>query len=97
MITCQWKVLLNGLVLYYGFSCIAFCKKGVVVVGKDNEIVSIPGLRGRDSKEITLKNLSKIIHARVTEIIERVYAEIKNYGHEDQKKKLKLLVYWERL
>ncbi|MGB0260889.1 MAG: cell division protein FtsA [Flavobacteriaceae bacterium] len=55
---------------------------------KDNEIVSIPGLRGRDPKEITLKNLSKIIHARVTEIIEQVYAEIKNYGHEDQKKKL---------
>ena len=55
---------------------------------KDNEIVSIPGLRGRDPKEITLKNLSKIIHARVTEIIESVYAEIKNYGHEEQKKKL---------
>ncbi|MDX1316367.1 MAG: cell division protein FtsA, partial [Xanthomarina gelatinilytica] len=30
---------------------------------KENEIVSIPGLRGRDPKEITLKNLSKIIHA----------------------------------
>ena len=55
---------------------------------KDNEIVSIPGLRGRDPKEITLKNLSKIIHARVTEIVEQVYAEIKNYGHEEQKKKL---------
>jgi cell division protein FtsA len=55
---------------------------------KDNEIVSIPGLRGRDPKEITLKNLSKIIHARVSEIIEQVYAEIKNYGHEEQKKKL---------
>ena len=55
---------------------------------KDNEIVSIPGLRGRDPKEITLKNLSKIIHARVQEIIEQVYAEIKNYGHEEQKKKL---------
>lgn len=55
---------------------------------KDNEIVSIPGLRGRDPKEITLKNLSKIIHARVTEIIEQVYAEIKNYGHEDKKKQL---------
>jgi len=55
---------------------------------KDNEIVSIPGLRGRDPKEITLKNLSKIIHARIQEIIEQVYAEIKNYGHEDQKKKL---------
>jgi cell division protein FtsA len=35
-----------------------------------------------------LKNLSKIIHARVVEIIEHVYLEIKNYGHEEQKKKL---------
>lgn len=55
---------------------------------KDNEIVSIPGLRGREPKEITLKNLSRIIHARVVEIIEQVYLEIKNYGHEEQKKKL---------
>ncbi|KAB8155993.1 cell division protein FtsA [Kordia sp. TARA_039_SRF] len=55
---------------------------------KDNEIVSIPGLRGREPKEITLKNLSKIIHARVVEIIEQAYLEIKNYGHEEQKKKL---------
>jgi len=55
---------------------------------KDNEIVSIPGLRGREPKEITLKNLSKIIHARVVEIIEQVYLEIKNYGHDEQKKKL---------
>ena len=55
---------------------------------KDNEIVSIPGLRGREPKEITLKNLSKIINARVVEIIEQVYVEIKNYGHEEQKKKL---------
>jgi len=55
---------------------------------KENEIVSIPGLRGRDPKEITLKNLSKIIHARVVEIIEQVYLEIKNYGHDETKKKL---------
>lgn len=55
---------------------------------KDNEIVSIPGLRGREPKEISLKNLSKIIHARVVEIIEQVFAEIKAYGHEDSKKKL---------
>jgi cell division protein FtsA len=55
---------------------------------KDNEIVSIPGLRGREPKEITLKNLSKIIHARVVEIVEQVYVEIKNYGHDDQKKML---------
>ena len=55
---------------------------------KENEIVSIPGLRGREPKEISLKNLSKIIHARVVEIIELVYLDIKNYGHEEQKKKL---------
>lgn len=55
---------------------------------RDNEIVSIPGLRGREPKEITLKNLSKIIHARVVEIIEQVFVEIKNYGHEEQKRKL---------
>ncbi|MBS7233197.1 cell division protein FtsA [Flavobacterium psychroterrae] len=55
---------------------------------KDNEIVSIPGLRGREPKEISLKNLSKIIHARVVEIIEQVFAEIKAYGHEDPRKKL---------
>ena len=55
---------------------------------KDNEIVSIPGLRGRDPKEISLKKLSKIIHSRVVDIIEQVFIEIKNYGYEDQKKKL---------
>ena len=55
---------------------------------KDNEIVSIPGLRGREPKEISLKNLSKIIHARVVEIIEQVFLEIKNYGHDEKKKKL---------
>jgi len=54
----------------------------------DNEIVSIPGLRGREPKEITLRNLSKIINARMIEIIEQVYEEIKNYGHEVQSKKL---------
>jgi cell division protein FtsA len=55
---------------------------------KENEIVSIPGLRGRDPKEISLKNLSKVIHYRAVEIIDQVYLEIKNYGHEEQKKKL---------
>lgn len=55
---------------------------------KETEIVSIPGLRGREPKEITLKNLSKIIHARVQEIIEHVFLEIKNYGHETAKGKL---------
>ena len=55
---------------------------------KDNEIVSIPGLRGREPKEISLKNLSKIIHARVVEIVDLVFTEVKAYGHEDPRKKL---------
>lgn len=55
---------------------------------RDNEIVSIPGLRGREPKEISRKNLSKIIHARVLEIIENVFDEIKEYGHDAPQKKL---------
>lgn len=55
---------------------------------KDNEIVSIPGLRGKEPKEISLKNLSKIIHARVEEIVQLVFAEIKTYGYENPRKKL---------
>jgi cell division protein FtsA len=55
---------------------------------KDNEVVSIPGLRGREPKEITLKNLSKIIHARTVEILEQVFGEIKNYGYDEAKKQL---------
>ena len=47
-----------------------------------NEIVSIPGLRGREPKEISVRNLSSIIQARMEEIIEHVYYEIKNSGFE---------------
>ena len=54
----------------------------------DNEIVSIPGLRGREPKEISLKMLSKVIHARLVEIIDQVYIEIKNYGNDVSKRKL---------
>jgi cell division protein FtsA len=49
---------------------------------KDNEIVSIPGLRGREPKEISVKNLANIIEARMEEIIENVYYEIRNSGYE---------------
>ena len=48
---------------------------------KENEVVCIPGLRGREPKEITLKNLSSIIQARMEEIIELVNYEIKNSGY----------------
>jgi cell division protein FtsA len=49
---------------------------------KAEEIVAIPGLRGRAPKEITLKNLANIIQARMEEIIEAVYQEIKSTGLE---------------
>lgn len=48
----------------------------------ENEIVSIPGLRGREPKEISVKNLASIIQARMEEIIEHVIYEIKNSGFE---------------
>ena len=48
----------------------------------DDEVVAIPGLRGRPPKEITLKNLASIIQARMEEIIEQMYFEIKNSGFE---------------
>lgn len=49
---------------------------------QDNEIVCIPGLRGRDPKEISVRNLASIIQARMEEIIEHVYYEIRNSGYE---------------
>ncbi|PLX00430.1 MAG: cell division protein FtsA [Marinilabiliales bacterium] len=49
---------------------------------RDDEVVAIPGLRGRPPKEITLKNLASIIQARMEEIIEQMYFEIKNSGFE---------------
>lgn len=47
-----------------------------------NEVVCIPGLRGREPKEISIKNLAGIIQARMEEIIEHVYYEIKHSGFE---------------
>ncbi|MCR6639342.1 MAG: cell division protein FtsA [Sporocytophaga sp.] len=47
-----------------------------------NEIVSIPGLRNRPPREISIKNLSHIIQARMEEIIELVHSEIICSGYE---------------
>jgi cell division protein FtsA len=46
----------------------------------ENEIVTIPGIRGRAAKEISVKNLSMIIQARIQEIMELVDFEIKQSG-----------------
>ncbi len=50
----------------------------------DNEIVCIPGLRGREPKEISVKNLASIIQARMEEIIELVDYEIRNSGYKNK-------------
>ncbi|TVR39678.1 MAG: cell division protein FtsA [Cryomorphaceae bacterium] len=62
------------------------CKFGSAISheSQSNEIVCIPGLRGREPKEISLYNLSSIIRARAEEIIEHVYYEIKSSGFEKQ-------------
>jgi cell division protein FtsA len=49
---------------------------------RDDEVVSIPGIRGRPPKEISFRNLASIIQARMEEIVEHIYYEIKNSGYE---------------
>ena len=49
---------------------------------QENEVVCIPGLRGRDPKEISVMNLANIINGRMSEILEHIYFEIKNSGYE---------------
>jgi cell division protein FtsA len=49
-----------------------------------NEVVSIPGIRNRTAKEISVKNLSSIIQARMEEIIEMCHVEIINSGYENR-------------
>lgn len=48
----------------------------------ENRIISIPGLKGRDSKEISEKNLARIIQARVEEIFDYIIAEVRKSGYE---------------
>jgi cell division protein FtsA len=50
----------------------------------ENEVVGIPGLRGQEPKEITLKTLASIIEARMEEIIYLVKAQIDSSGYADE-------------
>lgn len=54
--------------------------KAISEEANPNEIVSIPGLRNRPPKEISVKNLASIIEARMEEIIELVQSEIAASG-----------------
>jgi cell division protein FtsA len=58
--------------------------KAIAEEANPNEIVSIPGLKNRPPKEISIKNLAHIIEARLEEIIELIHAEIITSGYENK-------------
>ena len=51
---------------------------------RDDEVVSIPGIRGREPKEISFKSLAHIIQARLEEIFELVKYEIQKAKTDNQ-------------
>ena len=48
----------------------------------ENRIITIPGIKGRDYKEISEKNLARIIQARMEEVFDYVVWEIRRSGYE---------------
>lgn len=47
----------------------------------EDKVVSIPGISGREPKEISFKTLAKIIQARLEEIIDTIAFELENSGY----------------
>lgn len=58
--------------------------KAIAEEASVNELITIPGLRNRSLKEISVRNLACIIEARMEEIIELIYAEIITSGFQDK-------------
>ncbi|QNL21282.1 cell division protein FtsA [Hyphobacterium sp. CCMP332] len=58
--------------------------KALTDEANDLEIISIPGLRNRPPKEISIKNLAGIIQARMEEITELVHSEIICSGYDQR-------------
>lgn len=52
-------------------------------LASDIKVVKVPGIDGRDSKDISFKTLAYIIQARVEEFFEFINHEIKKSGYED--------------
>jgi len=50
----------------------------------DDKVVAIPGISGRDPKEISFKSLAYIIQSRMEEIIDAIYFEVQNSGYADK-------------
>jgi cell division protein FtsA len=53
-------------------------------LAEDKKSVIIPGISGRDSKEISFKSLAYIIQSRMEEIIDAVMFEIENSEYADK-------------
>ena len=53
-------------------------------LANDDKVVTIPGISGRDPKEISFKSLAYIIQSRMEEIIDAVIYEIENSGYMDK-------------
>lgn len=54
----------------------------VAIENSEDEVVSIPGIHGREPKEISFKNLANIIQARLEEIFDLVNFEIQKVNSE---------------
>jgi cell division protein FtsA len=53
-------------------------------LANEDKVVTIPGISGRDSKEISFKSLAYIIQSRMEEILDAVMFEIENSGCMDK-------------
>ncbi len=50
-------------------------------LASEDKVVTIPGISGRDPKEISFRNLAYIIQSRMEEIIDAVVFELENSGY----------------
>ena len=53
-------------------------------LAQEDKVVTIPGISGRDPKEISFRSLAYIIQSRMEEIIDAVTFEIENSGYMDK-------------
>jgi cell division protein FtsA len=53
-------------------------------LAEEDKVVIIPGISGRDSKEISFKSLAYIIQSRMEEIFDAVMFELENSGCQDK-------------
>jgi len=53
-------------------------------IAPEDKVVSIPGISGREPKEISFKSLAYIIQSRMEDIIEIINFEIQNSGYTDK-------------